>query len=310
MTTKPVISVLGLCGQSVFLKVDHFHAPGETLHAESIHAEPGGKGYNQAVAAARLGARVNFFTCCGNDEDGRSCEDFLRREGVAPYVEHCDTASTAYAAILTDKDGENRVTVYRGAADRMSADFLRRHERVIAESDMLLLNFEYPSELNTAALELAEKYSVPAILNPAPWRETDMGFLSRFALTTPNYREALSYPGMRGDSLDELTDVLLRSPLARTVVTLGGDGALLIDQGAAYLFPPIKCSAVDTTGAGDAFTGALATALAGGKGLFDAVCFAQNAAALSVRTAFVMPSLPTPEELSAQYTELQPQRIR
>ena len=309
MKKKPVITVLGLSGRSVFLKVDHFHKPGETVHAESIHIELGGKGYNQAVAAARLGARVNFFTCCGDDEDAKACKEFLEQEGITPYFELCPESSTAFASILTDSRGENQVTVYRGAADSMSGDFIRRHEQVIAESDMLLLNLEYPMEANLAALEAAEKHSVPAILNPAPFHDAHMAFLSRFYLTTPNFSEAAAYPGMCGETIRELAEYLTASPLPKTVVTLGADGALLAADGAAFLYPPVKAAAVDTTGAGDAFNGALAAALAGGAEMSDAVCFAQNAASLSVRRPFVMPAMPGLSEVEAGYVKLEPEKI-
>lgn len=310
MKKRPVITVLGLCGRSVFLNVDHFHAPGETVHADGIHVEPGGKGYNQAVAAARLGAKVNFITCCGDDEDGRACADFLEKESITACVELCRDRATAFASILTDSRGENQVTVYRGAADSMSGDFVRRHEQLIEESDVLLLNFEYPMEANLAALETAGKYSVPAILNPAPMSPVSLEFLRRFALTTPNFSEALSYPGLRGNETpEELAGYLVASGLPRAAVTLGSEGVLVVDGGEAAVYPAIRCEAKDTTGAGDTFNGALAVALAEGKSLGEAAVFAQNAASLSVRKHFVMPSLPTRAELEAQYTEISPIRL-
>ena len=154
---KPVISILGLCGKSVSMKVDHFHKPGETLHAKSLYTEPGGKGFNQAVAAARLGADVHFFAACGADVDGKACEDFLTAEGINPHIEIVDVP-TAFASILTDKEGGNQVTVYRGSADSLSTGFILEHESVFAGSDIILLNFEVPDEANEAALCLAEKY--------------------------------------------------------------------------------------------------------------------------------------------------------
>ena len=132
----PVITILGLCGRSVFLKVDHFHHPGETLHASAIHIEPGGKGYNQAVAAARLGAAVHFIAACGDDEDGKVCSSFLIKEGITPHIQIVANA-TAFASILTDAAGENRVTVFRGAADKLSADYVYAQEALFEESDIL-----------------------------------------------------------------------------------------------------------------------------------------------------------------------------
>lgn len=114
--TKPVITVLGLCGDSVFMHVDHFHRSGETLHADSLYSEPGGKGCNQAVAAHRLGAEVNFVSCMGRDSIEKTCSAFLTREGLRLFTEHTDKSASSYACILTDSQGENRVTVYRGSA--------------------------------------------------------------------------------------------------------------------------------------------------------------------------------------------------
>lgn len=278
---KPVITVLGLCGRSVFMQVDHFHAPGETVHADGIHIEPGGKGYNQAVAAARLSAEVNFITCCGNDDDAAACRSFLEAEGITPCFEYTDKAATAFAAILTDRSGDNRVTVCRGAADYLTADFVRSCESVIAGSDILLLNLEYPQAANEAALELAEKHGVKAVLNPAPAVLCGEEFLRRFWCITPNESEAQ----------------ILGFETQREIITLGADGVLIRDGGRTMRLPACKAQAADTTGAGDCFNGAFAVAVAEGKPLAEAAEFAQKAAALSVSKHYVMPSLPYRNEI-------------
>ena len=272
---KPVISILGLCGKSVFMKVDHFHKPGETLHAKSLYTEPGGKGFNQAVAAARLGADVHFFAACGADVDGKACEDFLTAEGIIPHIEIVGVP-TAFASILTDKEGGNQVTVYRGSADSLSTGFILEHESVFAGSDIILLNFEVPDEANEAALCLAEKYRKKAILNPAPAHPCKPDFLSRFYCITPNQAES----------------EILECEMEREIITLGSEGALLIENGVKSHFPATKVSVKDTTGAGDCFNAALAVLLGEGRTLREAVQFAQKAAAISVSSDFVMPSLP------------------
>ena len=277
---RPVITVLGLCGRSVFMKVDHFHRSGETLHAENMYVEPGGKGYNQAVAAARLGLQVNFLAACGDDEDGRACAQFLLREGVTPYIQTVDKP-TAFAAILTDRDGENRVTVCRGAADSLSAAFVLNHEDIFKHSDAVLLNFEVPDEANEKAAELAEKYGAKLILNPAPARPCTAEYLNRFYCVTPNRSEA----------------EILGSRANREIVTLGEDGVLVTENGETYHLPAFPAHARDTTGAGDCFNGALAVALCEGKTLPEAVQFAQKAAAISVARDFVMPALPDRDEI-------------
>ncbi len=297
------ITVLGLCGQSVFLGTDHFHTPGETVHAETLHMELGGKGFNQAVAAARLGAQVSFITCVGDDQAGRDCLRFLEGEGILPVAQVSPEAATAYACILTDKAGENRVTVYRGASGLLSPEFIRQNEAVIAGSGLLLLNHEYPAGCNLAALELAEKHGVPVILNPAPAKRMDASLLERFSLVTPNFSEAaVMLGGLR--NVEDLPGLFQSHGIRRAVVTLGGGGALVIDGGKMWKVPAKPSTVKDTTGAGDTFTAALAVALLRKKTLLQAVEYAGNAAALSVSQNYVLPGLPTESELKSKFTAL------
>ena len=184
------ITVLGLCGSSLFFSVPNFHRSGETLHAGTLYTEPGGKGSNQAVAAAMLGADARFLSCMGRDAAARDCIDFMESCTVHCFTEQTDRAATACACILTDPAGDNQVTVYRGAADWLSVDFIRKQESVIADSDLLLLNNECPFAANLAALDIAVAHGVPVILNPAPYADLPVEYLRRFALITPNRHEA------------------------------------------------------------------------------------------------------------------------
>lgn len=306
---KKKITVLGLCGNSVFLSVDHFHQPGETVSAAHRYAEPGGKGYNQAVAAARLGAEVSFITCVGNDSDGRMCMEFLEREGITPIPEIHPELPSAYACILTDAAGENRVTVYRGAADFLSEAFIRSQEDVIAQSDLLLLNNEYPAACNIAAMELARKHGVPVAYNPAPAQPVDIDFLRSCWVITPNLSETSLLLGTEDFELSSLAQAFRRAGIPRAVVTLGGDGAALFEGDTALQFPACKTHAVDTTGAGDCFTAALCVALLEGQTSSEAVVWAANAASLSVSKPYVMPGLPTRAELAQRYHSLNPTPI-
>ena len=303
------ITVLGLCGNSVFMAVDHFHVPGETVQALELYAEPGGKGYNQAVAAARLGGKVSFLTCIGSDPDGRACMEFLEKEGVTPLPQVDPQTPSAYACILTDKEGENRVTVFRGAADHLTPEFIRDQEAAIAGSDMLLLNNEYPQSCNEAALALAKKHGVPVIYNPAPARAVPDAFLQDCYLVTPNLSETAALLGQQERELSRLPGLFRKKGIQRAVVTLGGDGALLVSPEGDLHFPACRTRAVDTTGAGDTFTAALAVAVLQGRSLSDSVQWASNAAALSVARNYVMPGLPTREMLEANFQKLEPIRI-
>ena len=303
--TRPVITVLGLCGDSVFMRVDHFHRSGETLHADSLYSEPGGKGCNQAVAARRLGAEVNFISCMGRDGIEKTCSAFLTREGLRLFTEHTDESASSYACILTDSQGENRVTVHRGSAEHLSAGFIRSLEAEIAASDMLLLNNETPYEANLCALELAEKHGVPAVLNPAPYVGLPAGYLRRFRLITPNRHEAAAILAASPDTPpEELLSGLRALGITQSVITLGADGAAAMDGDSIILCPPRRVKAADTTGAGDCFSAALTVRLALGDGIDKAVEYAANASAYSVQRQYVMPSLPHKEELDSFFTPL------
>ena len=308
---KPKITVLGLCGSSLFFAVPNFHRSGETVHASTLYTEPGGKGSNQAVAAASLGAEARFLSCMGRDAAAKNCVDYMEHRFVKCFTEYTDRAATACASILTDPTGDNQVTVYRGAADCLSAEFVRAQERVIADAELLLLNNECPIEANLAALELAEQHGVPAILNPAPYAELPLEYLRRFALITPNRHEAealLKLPS--GQPVGKLLRGLRALGIERAVITLGGEGAAAMDGDNIFLCPALPVTAVDTTGAGDCFNAALAVSLAQGAALPEAVVGAVNASALSVQRHFVMPSLPTEAEWKEKFVNLTIQTLK
>ena len=291
------LCAVGLGGQSVFLRVDHFHSPGETLHATAIYSEPGGKAYNQAVAAARLGAEAVFIGAIGNDENGRECENYLKQEGIFPCLMRVHNCGTAYASILTDQSGENRVTVYRGAADRLSEDYIYSCEQVISDCSIMLLGLETSLSAALAALILAERYHIQTIFNPALARRLDMSLLRRFDIITPNLQEAAVLFSLSDPTPKALCKALQSNGIKTAVVTLGGDGALLFSSGKGIHYPAVNCTPVDTTGAGDCFNGALAAALLLGNNIENAVVFAMNAAALSVTKPHVMTALPSAESV-------------
>lgn len=306
----PVIGAVGLGGESVFLPVDHFHAPGETLQAGGIFTEPGGKAYNQAVAAARLGAKVFFFGAMGQDRNGDACEAHLQQEGIVPVLERLSRYNTAYACILTDKHGENQVTVSRGASDHLSPPFLRSREAEIRSCTHMLLGLECPLEATLAALAMCQKHGIYTILNPAPAVPLELDTLRRFDLITPNLQEAtvlLGLPQQPGP--EELAVHLRAAGISRAVVTLGSRGCLLVEGENALLYPARTVRAVDTTGAGDTFNAALAVALSNGKSLREATVWAINASAYSVRFPHVLQGLPTRSELEAFFQDVSPTPI-
>jgi len=273
------IAVIGLVGKSMFFDVPRFHTDGETITARGYYEEWGGKGFNQAVAAARQDAAVSFLGACAV-EDKKAIEDFCREEGVTARM--CvKKRPTACAAILTDGTGETRVTVYPGA--ELEPKDVDGFAGSIATADFLLLNNEVPEAVNLAAVEIAKQYGVKIIFNPAPARKIPPTILDAVAIFTPNEFEE--------ELLLHSSLFTLHSSLAPEVVTtLGAQGCHIHSTGETIPAPPAK--AVDSTGAGDTFNAVLAVRLAEEESLHDACVAANAAAARSVEVKYVMPSLP------------------
>ena len=274
------LSVIGLVGKSIFFELPHFHAGGETVTATGYHEEWGGKGFNQAVAAARQDAAVTFLGACA-EADRKAIGDFCRQEGVAPRL--CvKKRPTACAAILTDGTGETRVTVCTGA--ELEPKDVDAFAGSIATADFLLLNNEVPEAVNLAAVEIAKQYGVKIIFNPAPARPLPREIVEAVSIFTPNEFEEEEL--IRNSSF-----LIHNSSFAPEVVTtLGARGCRLRSTGEVIPAPPAK--AVDSTGAGDTFNAVLAVRLAEEESLRDACIAANDAAAQSVAVKYVLPSLP------------------
>lgn len=286
------LGIIGLSGQSAFFEVDHFHEPGETLSADSLFMEPGGKGYNQAVAARRLGAEVLYLTCLGRDDFGRQCLDRLGKEGVSPMVKWSEKA-TAFATILTDAAGDNQITVFAGASGDLTRQDVLDAEEALASCDMLLMQLECPIETVVAALDIAEKHNIPTVLNPAPAKPIALEILRRFSLIIPNQHEAATLLGMpERTTVDSLAEAYQTADMPPAVITLGSHGAMLVTKERIQRLSSKTVLAQDTTGAGDTFCAALVTRLAAGARIEEAVAFANVAASISVRHAHVLDGLP------------------
>ena len=268
------VAVIGIVGNSVFLPVEKFHVGGETVEAKSVHFELGGKGFNQAVAAARYGAQVSFLAAVGEDSYEK-VKAFLNKENINAVIAK-KQENTAFAAIVTDEKGSNRVTVYQGA--RLSVNDVLAFERAIKEADILLLNNEVSEEVNVKAVEIAKNYGVKVVLNPAPARKNCDYILQNVDLFTPNEHETLG--------LEEKENV---------VVTLGGAGCLL--KSSNTKIPPMKVKAIDTTGAGDTFNGVLTACLAENANMEKAIKTATVAAGISVTRKYAVSSIPAKKEI-------------
>ena len=271
------ISVIGICGNSVFMQVDHFHERGETLCADSVYEEIGGKGINQTIAARRMGAEVSFLCAVGDDENGRKCIKEIEKNRVNTHLKIKENKATPLAFILTDKFGENRVTVHKSA--QLCPEDVISFESEIASSDILLLQNEVPEEVNEKAAELAKRHGVKVILNPAPMRQISDTLRENVDIVTPNEQEAKGIDGANFESC---------------ITTLGSRGCLINGRTA---IPSISVKAVNTTGAGDTFNGVLAVCIAEGMDMERAVKYAVCAAGISVTRSYVINAIPKREEI-------------
>lgn len=272
----PTIAVIGLVGHSQFFEVPRFHNGGETITASSLFREWGGKGFNQAVAAARQGADARFLGAV-NAVDVPPLQDFCRAEGIGEFL--CARPEpTATAAILTDGTGETRVTVFPGAALR--AEDVMDFVVDIGRSDFLLLGNEVPEAVNLAAIRVAKRFGTKIVYNPAPARPLAQEILEAVDIFTPNEFEEKSLElQASGSRLN-----------AEVITTLGAKGCRIRSTG--EVIPAPAATAVDSTGAGDTFSAVLAVRLAEGESLHDACVAANAAAAQSVAIRHVMPSIP------------------
>ena len=289
--------VVGSVNVDLVVRVDHLPAPGETVLGGRFSTHDGGKGANQAVAAARAGAGVTLIGGVGTDEHGHRALEALRAERLdLDRVRQVDAEPTGVALIVVGPRGENQIAVAPGANHAWQLDEEDRAR--IAESDVLLTNHEVPPEVVAQALRVAQANGVRTILNPAPARALSSEVLGLGPILTPNEHELVVAIG------NDETEIALEELAARhagpIVVTQGAAGALVVDGGLEERFPGHSVdTVVDTTGAGDTFNGVLAAWLAGGSSLADAVRAANLAASMSVATAGAREGMPHREAIAA-----------
>ena len=299
----PSIVVVGSSNTDMVVRVPHIPAPGETVLGGDFATVPGGKGANQAVAAARLGATVHLVACLGQDAFGESSIGNFRREGiVTDYVVRHAEAPSGVALIFVDDAGENSIAVASGANGELSPEHVDRAQAVIAASDVVLLQLEIPLATISQAISIARRTGVKIILNPAPAQPLDDELMKGVDIITPNENEASLLTGIAVTGLpsaEEAARALLRAGVRTVVITMGQRGALLATHDQMVLVPGFSVEAVDTTAAGDAFNGGLAWAWARGMELDKAVRFANAVGALAVTKMGAQPSLPRLEEVRA-----------
>ncbi len=302
------ILVIGSLNADLVVRAPRFPAPGETIQGEDLVTVPGGKGANQAVAAARLGADVAMIGRVGADSFGASLIENLKQNHVdATHVTRDTSAATGTAVIVVDSHGQNSIVLSPGAnakvkpADVEPASFL--------DPKLLLLQLEIPTETVLHAARLAKESGLGVLLNPAPAHEMPDELLALADFIIPNETELSLLAGKTpapsaGKTVNDVRSAeaaarsLVRREAQIVIVTLGANGALIVNKGSAKHIPSFKVNVVDTTAAGDAFISGFAVAWLGGQSLEDAVQYASACGALAVTKFGAQPSLPTANEVS------------
>ena len=297
------VVVVGSFNMDVVIKAERRPRKGETLIGQEFGMFSGGKGFNQATAAARLGADVVMIGRLGTDTFGDILMSASTEEKIdTNFVVRDAEVGTGVATIVIDAAGDNSIILVPHANMRLSVEDVERASAQIASADVLLLQLEVPIEASQKAAEIAKANGAKVILNPAPARELPDSFLAQVDILTPNEVETEFLSGLKvsdDEGAQRAAQVLLDKGISTVVLTLGDRGALLLTSDVRKLIPAYKVDVVDTTAAGDAFCGALATALAQGKTIEDAVAFANAAGALAVTVLGAQPSIPTAEKVEA-----------
>jgi len=306
--TIPRITVVGSYATGLTLKVKRLPSPGETVLASGYRVDYGGKGSNQAVGCARLGAEVVFVARIGKDTFGEMALRLYREEDIdVKFVYLTAEHPTGVGFILVEAGtGNNCIALDPGANELLSASDVSRCDAAFKTAAVVLTQLEIPVEAAAAALARGRSEGAITILNPAPVRPLPASILELVDVLTPNQTEARVLTGRSPDAgtdPEEVARELIRAGVQRVVMTLGERGALMVTASSSKHIPAPQLSAVDTTGAGDAFNAGLATALASGENLETAVEFAVIAGGMAVTKEGVIPSLPRREELVQFYQQ-------
>jgi ribokinase len=291
------IVVVGSSNTDMIVRVPHLPVPGETLIGGRLVRVPGGKGANQAIAASRAGGTVSFMGRVGRDELGeRALESLIKERIDTRHVSLDGTAASGVALILVSADGENCVAVSPGANARLSAIHVSRAAKIFSNASVVLLQLETPMPAVCAAARLARRAGARVILNPAPASALPVSLLRNVSILTPNESEAETLTGVRVTNETTAARAARRlhdQGVETVIITLGSRGAYVSSDSVSERVPGFRVKAIDTTGAGDVFNGALAVALSEKLDLRQAVRFANAAAARSVTRRGAQASAPT-----------------
>lgn len=294
------LTVLGSINADHVISVPYFAKPGETLTGENYHIAYGGKGANQAVAAARLGADVAFIGCVGGDAIGETMKLAFAQDGIdTTHIHQIAQEMTGMAFIQVAQSGENSIVLARGANAFLDEKIVRQSEAQIAQSDCLLMQLETPISAVALAAKIAKQQGVQVVLNPAPAQPLSDELLGLIDIITPNETEAEILTGIAvtdEQSAAKSARVFHQKGIACVMITLGAKGVFISRHGEHRIIKGFRVQAVDTTAAGDTFNGGFVTALLEGKSFDEAIRFGQTAAAISVTRKGAQSSIPTRQE--------------
>lgn len=299
---RPVVTVVGSYAVGMTLRTDRIPVAGETRHGSDFDLGPGGKGSNQAIQAARVGADVELLTCVGRDRFGDDAFALYAREGVGVTYARRGDRSTGVGFIILDAAGQNIIVLDMGANQELTPAHVEAARERIAASGAVLTQLEVPLDVALATLRLARQAGVTSVFNPAPARAIPATAFADIDIVTPNHGELRILQGLPADAQAddrELCRRLLAAGVGTVVLTRGEQGALIVRPDGELAVPSHVVDVVDSTGAGDAFSGTLATSIASGMGLEAAVRRAAAAGALACTKLGVVPGLATADAIDA-----------
>jgi ribokinase len=295
------ITVIGSSNTDMVVKTERFPKPGETIIGGEFFMLPGGKGANQAVAAARLGGDVTFVAKVGNDVFGKQAMEGFKAENInTKYVFTDENAASGVALITVNSEGENEIVVASGANGQLNKANITTAKKAITDADIIILQLEVPIETVAYAIKQSLKANKRVILNPAPAQALPDELLNGLFLITPNETEAEILTSVKVTNVSTArlaADELLRKGVQNVIITMGSKGAFFMNKTETFLIEAERVNAVDSTAAGDIFNGALALAVSKDKPWKEAIVFANKAAAISVTRMGAQASAPTSDEL-------------
>jgi ribokinase len=295
------IVVVGSSNTDMIIKVPRIPKPGETILGGTFSMAAGGKGANQAVAAARAGGKVTFVARVGKDMFGEQAIAGFQKDGIeVHYITQDKKAPSGVALIFVADDGENSIAVASGANNYLSAKEVRAAKSTIESASIVVTQLETPLETVQAVADMSARKKIPFILNPAPACQLPDELLSKVTIITPNETEAELLTKIKVTdeaSAEKAALKLMAMGIETVIITLGAKGAYVKSGQMTGMVAGFKVKAVDSTAAGDVFNGALAVAIAEGKTMGAAILFANAAAALSVTKLGAQPSAPTRREI-------------